>query len=106
MPLFKKQRTDSLLSEWFGNFFRCFLKKRFKSVVFQMNDAPFKAGDIVLTDFYPKEAEKSRAVTQCYRSLASQSGWLVNTSAQGKELKGLDSDWYRLADEQKAVKLP
>ncbi len=60
----KKQKTDLLSHEWFGGFLRRLLLKRFRSVVFQMNDAPFKKGDVVLTDFYPKEVNESRTVTK------------------------------------------
>ncbi len=57
---------------------------------------PFHDGQLVTTNFYPKEASQIRTVIRCYKSLASESGWLVNTvNESGKELLALDSHWYK-----------
>ncbi|WP_067517814.1 hypothetical protein [Endozoicomonas ascidiicola] len=57
---------------------------------------PFTNGDQVTTDFFPKEKDTLRKVVRCYRSIATESGWLVDTEdTKGKILKSLDANWFK-----------
>ena len=64
--------------------------------------SPFYKGDMVTTDFFPKEKSVPRKVTRCYRSLTSKSGWLVDTeNEKGKLLAALDAIWYHPIDKSR-----
>lgn len=60
---------------------------------------PFAIGDLVVTDFYPKDRKLIRKVVKVYRTQgASQSGWTVSTKDEFGRIMSVDSDWYKRAD--------
>ena len=68
----------------------------------ELTNAPFHSGDIVTTEFYPKEKDMPRTVIRCYPSIGCQSGWLVDTeNSKGKILNALDAEWYQPAKDNR-----
>lgn len=56
---------------------------------------PFKPGDKVVTNFYPKDRALIRVVTKVYQRKVCKSGWFVTTRDEHGRVLDCDAHWYR-----------